>query len=409
MSDENSEWFVEVVRITSVQKHPGADRLELVRFATKDGETGYTVVDRAGTWRVGKGDGSNAGPGEWAVYCAVDSMLPLDDWRWAFLRPKDYVVGSGKTHRLKAARLRGVYSEGILTEASVCGPSAQVDAYKASRAKGPTIWAEVLGITKYEAPEVGSALTPAGVKVSDGTLGGKFPIYRIQNLKKAPHYFTADESVVVTEKIHGTNARYMWEPGRGLCVGSHRVVKVRGKTVAQSLVAWLKKLLTFDREEFKPDGYYGEDLWSGVARKYDLATGLADYPNTVLYGEIYGKTESGANIQDLTYGVGSPKFRVFDAYDSARGEWLGYRELALMASDLGINMAPVLYRGFYNPAVVAQLAEGSTTVGPENGYPTGDTCIPAPHVREGVVVRGWGRNSKVAKYVGEGYKLRKGA
>lgn len=375
MSDENSEWFVEVVRIVSVEKHPGADRLELVRFATKDGVTAYTVVDRAGTWK----------PGDTAVYCAVDSLLPLDAERWAFLRPKDYVVGSGKKHRLKAARLRGVYSEGILTACPVDPNWDIVD----------------MGITKYEAPEVGSPFTAPGEKrLLDGTLGGKFPIYRIQNLKKAPHYFEEGEEVIVTEKIHGTNARYMWEPGRGLTVGSHRVVKSRGKTVAEYLFGWLKRL--WRREKPVSGGYYGEDLWSRVAETYALR-GMYTAPNVVLYGEIYG-----ANIQDLNYGCAEPRLRVFDAYDSDSGEWLSYEQLAILAADYDVNMAPVLYRGPYSQAKIAELAEGDTVLGPENGFPSGDTCIPARHIREGVVVRTPGRNAKVAKWVGEGYKMRKG-
>jgi len=116
VSNADSEFACEVVRITEVKPHPNADRLEIAHFEMKDtGPAAYAVVVRKGEYSGG----------DLAVYVSVDAVVPLvgpESEQWKFLGER--LDGKGKqVYRIRAARLRGVYSEGIL----VPFPSTQYD------------------------------------------------------------------------------------------------------------------------------------------------------------------------------------------------------------------------------------------------------------------------------------------
>ena len=86
-----SEFHVEVTRVKGVQKHPNADTLSIAEV------NGYPVIFRTGDFEE---DGL-------AVHVPVDSIVP-DTEDWAFLN------GS---RRIKAKKLRGVFSIGMLAKA----------------------------------------------------------------------------------------------------------------------------------------------------------------------------------------------------------------------------------------------------------------------------------------------------
>jgi RNA ligase (TIGR02306 family) len=375
-----SEWFVEVVEVTEVTKHPNADSLDLIQFKGARGQMAYVVVDRLGTWT----------PGDLAVYAAVDSLLPLDDERWAFLRPKDWV--SGGVHRLKAARLRGIFSQGILTR---LGNNLQMGVLT----KVGRDVAEIMGITKYEPPQPAEG-TPRS-EFSNNSVRSKtnslLPVYGLPSLKKYPHLFEEGEPLVVTEKIHGSNARFGWVNGRWTW-GSHRVLH-------QEKTWWGKLWATVTGRKPKA-GWYKEDIWREADRVYSLRRKMQLAPGLALYGEVYGTTASGSKIQDLTYGdAKGVRFAAFDLLDIKTGEFLPYWDFVTICADLDIPVVPLLAHGEnaglglgHDMSVIRLLAEGKSTVPGATGQ-----------IREGAVVRATrGKTRRVAKYVGEGYLTRKG-
>src|SRR3954447_4225368 len=110
-----TEFKIEVVRIGHLAKHPNADALSLTRVYD------YPVIVRTGEFAEG----------DLAVYLPVDSIVPADDARWAFL---------GDNRRIKAKRLRGIFSMGLLT------------ASEPAWALGKDV-REALRIAKYEPPQ----------------------------------------------------------------------------------------------------------------------------------------------------------------------------------------------------------------------------------------------------------------
>lgn len=318
-----SEFHVEVVRLGEIRKHENADTLGITKVRD------YPVIVRLG----------ELNPGDLAVYVPVDSVVPGDDPRWEFLKGHN---------RIKAKRLRGIFSMGLLTKADP------------SMTEGQEV-TEVMRIKKYEPPE--NAVTGG----DNERCTFEFPKYTdLDAFRRWPDILTHGEQVVATEKIHGTNGRFVFSAGRLWC-GSHTQVKKESPDV----------------------------VWWKVAKQYNLAEKLAAHPDIALYGEVYGY------VQDLRYGHASGRvsLRVFDAMNLVTMRYLDYKDFTAFADLLSIPRVPELYVGPFTRDVLA-FAEGKTMI-PQ-----------ADHVREGIVIRPVVERFDeriqrvILKYHGEGYLTR---
>lgn len=355
-SGTDTEFTAEVVRITRVLPHPNADKLEIARFEMRNvGETTYEVVIQKGSYKTG----------DLAAYFSVDCVLPTTHPEFQFLTQR--LDGAGKSHyRLRAARLRGVFSQGLLVGA----PDTHAFGDRVD---------QTFGVGYYRAPEPGQPTQSNGKPKRVQPC----PVYGVESLKKVPRLFADGEHVTITEKIHGCNFRFGWVPrtflgvriGWRFVVGSHRVIKDGSDT-----------------------GWYGEDLWTTYAEDHDLASRTADYKGHIFYGELYGYTWQGQAIQDLTYGRRrdeDPALAVFDVLQLKPQRWLSPFERGVILADVDLPEPPVLYTGEWN-AKLLDMAEGKSTL---RG---------ARHqIREGIVVESKELPRRKAKFVGQGYLLRK--
>lgn len=324
-----SEFHVEVVRLGAIEKHPNADSLSITQV-----HGGYPVILRTGQF----------GEGDLATYVPIDALVPTDREPFTFLRN-----GTRARERIKAKRLRGVFSMGLL----VAAPEGAQE--------GDDV-REALGVEKWE-PAVEIVGTSALAESPPS--GPQIPVYDLEGLRKFRWMLTPGEEVVVTEKIHGANARFFHD-GERLWAGS--------------------------RTQWKREDSDG--LWWPVARSLETALCTIG-PNFVVFGEVYGQ------VQDLKYGVKEgAKFAAFDILNRITGTWLNWRAFRDACEVFGIPMVPVLYEGEWHDGI-ADMAEGPSTL--------------APHVREGIVVkptieRRDPRHGRVClKLAGQGYLLRKEA
>jgi len=329
-----STFRVPVVKLGKIGKHPNADSLSITTVE------GCPCIFRTGDFNEG----------DLAVYIPVDAVVP------------EHVPGTeflGSKRRIRAVRLRGIFSMGILLPISILGPFAHED-----HKYGGTDVAGHLGITKYEEPEPVFMQTDAAAPPPTNT---QPPVYDMESYRKYKHLLVPEEPIVVTEKIHGTNSRFVFT-GNELHVGSHR--------------GWKKM---DDR-----------NLWWKIAEKYDLKNKLCQYPEYVFYGETYGQ------VQDLKYGLKSNEFAVFDIYDSVNGKYLDWHIVFAICKFLCLPTVPVLYCGFFDPVRIETLCDGNTLVN--------DT----PQIREGIVIKPtqerWNNETgrTIFKLVSEDYLLRKG-
>lgn len=349
-----TEAACEVVRIISIEPHGNADKLEVARFEMATGPTGYEVIVQRNTWK----------PGDLAIYLSVDCIVPIKG-AFAFLGERQ--DGRDKTQfRLRAARLRGRYSQGLLVPNDLGLPV------------GAQCW-EQLGVTYHRPPEP-TEEAPLIQKPRPQPI----PVYGVDSLKKAPNLFDDVGRVMITEKIHGTNFRFGWIRRRILgipcgwrfVVGSHRVIKEGGG-----------------------ENWYGEDVWTKFATQNDLAKKTKEYKGHVFYGELYGHTYGGQPIQDLTYGrkpSAGPALAIFDVL-TPKG-WMDPLLRFELCLDIGFPHVPVLWEhvGVHN---LEALAEGPS-------------LLPgaSQQIREGIVVETIDEHPRrKAKFVSQAYHLRKEA
>ena len=244
---------VEVVRLGPIEKHPNADTLGIVAI------WGYTAIVRLGDYAEG----------DLVAYVEPDYVVP-ETGAFAFL----------KDRRIRAKRLRGIWSQGLIIRAPE-GASEGDDVM------------EHFGIVRYE-PKVrvnrwGMPKRENEAAESPHESLATIPKYDLENFRRYHEAFAPGEPVVITEKLHGTNARFAWRDGRMWCgARSH----------------WRKPT-----EDARTDWW-----WGALAQNPWIETWCRMNEDAVLFGEIFG------SVQDLTYGAkkGEWRFRAFDVFRDGR-------------------------------------------------------------------------------------------
>lgn len=328
-----SEFNVTVVRLGKIGKHPNADRLSVTQVRGN-----YPVVMQTESFK----------PGDLAVHIPPDAIVDTTRNEFSFLASK----ATNDRFRVRFAKLRGVPSYGFLIPA----PEGAVEGQDCK---------ELLGIQKYDPGpcyQLGGEIAGEHFRIPKE---GVVPQYDIEGIRKFEDLLVPGESVTITEKIHGSNGRWVYLDDELNCGSRTR---------------WRKN-----------------SVWNVMAEKYDLERILKDTPGLVLYGEVYGQ-----KIQDLTYGIVGQAVSFFDVYDSTKGEWWNTDQFIAFCKEHGLPTVPILYRGKFNLQTVYELSEGLTR-------------LSACHVREGVVVKPDVERFDQAcgrvflKCVGQGYLLRKTA
>lgn len=352
---------VEVVPV-SLRKHPNADRLSIVDVF------GFTCVVATDQWQ-----GITH-----AAYIPPDSIVDTSRAEFGFLAEQ------GPKVRIKAKKLRGVLSFGLLIPAPV-----------GSR-EGDDL-ADQLGVTHYE-PALKNECS-RGVYMG-GECASAPNVYTVKydldaGRRYAHKHFTTGETVCVSEKIHGANARYVFWDGKMHC-GSRTEWKREYPDYSHLTLEHLMQNMTEERAKEVLDRIHSKkpsrNMWWQVL---DTTPSIIKFceanPGHVLYGEAYGA------VQDLNYGCGRGEVR-FAAFDvMADQRWLDFEPFYDLMSRHDVPTVPLFEPMPYDFDKICELAEGKTLM------PGAD------HVREGVVVqpiinRFTDCNERVKfKWVGAGY------
>ncbi len=305
-----SEFHVRVVRVGEMTKNPNADRLWLTRVPG----TEYTVQCTTGEFSSG----------DLAVYVPFDSVVPCDDPRWSYLTGKVQPVMDPPGFRIKALRLKGIFSTGVYTKPLP------------GMLEGDNV-AEALRIRKYVPPE------DVNRADDDEQDPGFLPTFTdIVGLRAQPDILIPGEEVVLTEKIEGETGRFVHRENR-LWAGSSTVIK-------------------------KLDA---DSRFAKIAKDLKIADRLQAYSDIAIYGEVCGYKKG------FNYGAGGnigARFFMFGAMDINSRVYYDYDREVEFAKELGFDTVPVLYRGPWSTDL-ASYADGKTTV---SG---------ATHIREGFVAR----------------------
>ncbi|KIF07211.1 2'-5' RNA ligase [Streptomyces sp. RSD-27] len=342
----------------TVHAHPNADALELAQVGL------YRAVVAKGAYRTG----------DFALYIPEQAVLP------AALVEELGLTGrlAGSSHdRVRAVRLRGELSQGL-----VCRPRALDGVDLTLAAEEGTDFAEALGIAKWSPP------VPATMNGEVEAAPRLLPWVDIENLQRYPQIFEPGESVVLTEKLHGTACLVTYLADEGRVLVSSKGFGARGLAL----------------KEEERNLYWRAVRGHGVERAAARLAERLGASRVGVFGEVYG-----SGVQDLPYGARAraadapPGFAVFDVSAEIGGQvrWL---DPARVLEEGELPLVPRLYEGPYALEAVLELAGGRETVSGRD-----------LHLREGVVIRpATERHSPVvggraiAKAVSPAYLTRKG-
>lgn len=362
MENQNSVAFIS--KIKSISPIEGADKIELANVE------GWTSIVQKDIHQIGD-----------AVLCVTtDAVIPENLAKeWGVIQ---YLR---KGNRVRTVKLKGVYSECILI------PVTDLDYFGSLGAD----MMNLLDIHKYEPPSREEVLSNGKkVRVSQNP---NFPIYyKFPNAKNVKNMFQEEDLVVITRKIHGTNARYgivpkvkftffekikkffgFWNEYNDyeFVYGSHNVQKFNGSL-----------------------GYYDTNYWNVINIKYNIEETLWDLfkhknvlENTkslIIYGEIYGP---GIQGNSYTYGKNEIDFAGFDVI--INNNYLDQSNKELIFKYLNLPIVDKLFTGNFNQEIINKFVLNNFIEG---------TKIP----HEGVVVSDIsGDRSKICKYVNPDYLI----
>lgn len=262
--------------------------------------------------------------GDLITYIPPDSVLPLE------LSERIGVTKYLNKGRIVAVRLRGEYSFGLIID-----PVGN---------EGDNV-AERLSITKYQPP------FDYRDKDAESSHSVFYKYSDIENMRNFPTVFQDGEEVIVTEKIHGKNLRLGFilnDDGSWIKIAGGR--NVQRKNIEGSLhwIYWSKP-----------------EINSMLA----ILLGKRKVKNQVIiFGELYGTQNK------MRYGVlNNVAFSIFDVMID--GKYCDWDETLDVANQSNAETVPVIYRGPFSLAKIAELSSGQSTIPGAN------------HIREGVVVR----------------------
>ena len=301
---------IPVVKV-HLERHPNADTLSIVHVG------GWQVVVKTTDWKEGV----------LAAYVPPDYVVPeKPEFEW--LRPHCRVVDAKvqdeqswmRGFRIKTKRFRGEWSQGLLLPVSEGQENDDV--------------MTPMGIGHYDPP-----LDASQAGDAEGAPDIPIPVYDVESWQNFPTLLQPEEEVLMTEKIHGANGRWVWWNDRLWC-GSHKQWK-----------------------QDRPSSIW----WRAARETPGLIDWLKAHPGIILYGEVYG------SVQDLKYGMhpGEIKVALFDVLNA--GQWLPNDEARTLTA--GLPWVPILYRGPFDSAKAKALADGPSTVPGAN------------HFREGIVIK----------------------
>lgn len=304
-----------IEKVIEVFPHPNADALEFVKVL------GYQCIVPKGKWNVD----------DWCVLIQPDTVLP--DAQWA-------KVYKEKSNRVKAIRLRGEWSFGIVEDLSIIPHSFGFEFF--AKPEGEEV-SECIGVTKYESPQ------PNNLEAKGGLPFGipKTDEERWQNLQ-IDRYI--GRPCIVTQKIDGQSFTAYYKDGQ---------FGITGRT-----------------QEMKPEY---DNHFTRNAVKYDLERKLRDYgKNIAIRGEQYGSgiQNSGKNPHSKLP-VGLMFFSVLDL-DTLK--YLAPDEMLEVFSVLNLPTVPVVEVGVLSK----EMIEKYSTIDNLNG-----------EMFEGVVIAGNGWSFKV--------------
>lgn len=284
-----------IEKIISVEKHPNADSLDIC------GCLGYHAITKLNQFKVG----------DIVVFIQPDCVLPDKPWA-AFYK--------AKSNRVKAIKLRKVWSEGIIESLENVGIDIDLDT-------GAEVSA-LLGITHYEPPIPQDLNAKCALRFGLGRTDEE----RFNNLEVIPY----GEEVIVTLKIDGSS-------------GSYGCKVINGES---------DTFITSRSLELKPECI---NNYTRIEQKYNILNKLkANNKSLCLRGEIYG-----VGIQAFANNPHSKLPLDFAAFNLLNLDTMTYEpfdECVKFCDKFGIPHVPIIEKTILTPELIKKYSEDLTEI-----------------------------------------------
>lgn len=365
MENNNSVCYMAIVN--EIRPIEGADNIELAVVG------GWNCITKKGEQKVG----------DLVMIATTDAIIPFE------LSEKMGVTNYlRKGGRVRTVKLRGVYSECLII------PIQHIP-FMENYYEGKDMM-KVMDIYKYE-PPVKMVQLASGRKVRYQDNPNFHVYYKFPNLKNVPEMFTEEDTVEITRKIHGTNARYgiVKKTKLSLWDKIKRFVGLADKWIEYEFVVGSHNV----EKGSDSNGFYDTNVWYEIEKKYNIKQKLWDYvkddamepeigDGITLYGEIYG-----AGIQkNYEYGLKDIEFVGFDVKEN--GEYLSPINSKLLIDDiLELPYVEILHFGNWSQEIQDKFVFNNFIEGTK-----------VPH--EGIVIKyHTGERQKVAKVINPDYLI----
>ncbi len=370
MENNNSVCYMAIVN--EIRPIEGADNIELAVVG------GWNCITKKGEQKVG----------DVAIIATTDAVIPqtLSDE----MGVTNYLRNGG---RVRTVKLRGVYSECLIIPNKYLNGRTTMGDWDL---KEGSDCMHIFGIYKYE-PPVKQIQLASGRKVRWQDNPNFHVYYKFPNLKNVPEMFTEEDTIEITRKIHGTNARYgiVKKTKLSLWDKIKRFVGLADKWIEYEFVVGSHNV----EKGSDSNGFYDTNVWYEIEKKYNIKQKLWDYvkddamepeigDGITLYGEIYG-----AGIQkNYEYGLKDIEFVGFDVKEN--GEYLSPINSKLLIDDiLELPYVEILHFGNWSQEVQDKFVFNNFIEGTK-----------VPH--EGIVIKyHTGERQKVAKVINPDYLI----
>jgi len=366
---ENLNSVCYMATINEIKPIVGADNIELAVVG------GWNCITQKGEQNVG----------DVVIIATTDAVIPeaLSDE----MGVTNYLRKGG---RVRTVKLRGTYSECLIIPDKHLHGRATIGDWDL---KDGSDCMHIFNIFKYE-PPVKMVRLASGKKIRYQDNPNFHVYYKFPNLKNVPDMFTEEDTVEITRKIHGTNARY-------------GIVKKLKLSVWHNIKKFFGFGSKWDEYEFvvgshnvekgsDSNGFYDTNVWYDIEKKYDIKKKLWDYVKSnseigdgiTLYGEIYG-----AGIQKgYDYGLKEIEFVGFDVKEN--GEYLDpFHSKLLIKNILELPYVEILHFGDWSQELQDKFVFNNFIEGTK-----------VPH--EGIVIKyHTGERQKVAKVINPDYLI----
>jgi RNA ligase (TIGR02306 family) len=368
---ENNNSVCYMATVNEIRPIEGADNIELVVVG------GWNCIAQKGVQRVG----------DVVVIATTDAVIPesLSDE----IGITNYLRKGG---RVRTVKLRGTYSECLIIPDKFLHGRTTLGDWGFEEGSDCM---HIFGIVKYE-PPVKMVQLASGKKIRYQDNPNFHVYYKFPNLKNVPDMFTEEDTVEITRKIHGTNARYGIVKKNKLSI-LDRIKKFFGNKWAEyEFVVGSHNV----EKGSDSNGFYDTNVWYDIEKKYNIKQKLWEYvkkdvdmdvvigDGITLYGEIYG-----AGIQKgYDYGLTEIEFVGFDVKEN--GEYLDpINSKLLIKHILDLPYVEILHFGRWSQEVQDKYVFNNNIKG---------TKVP----EEGIVIKYLtGAREKVAKVINPDYLI----